>query len=113
VQVGASAGVGSLSVMYMLLFAVVLFGFRARAWRPGAWIRLGALAGFCVALLALFFQAVPVSEVANTKIYALKVVTVMLVTNALGASLYWLGARRQASVAANAEGVNASTSESL
>ena len=99
VQVGASAGVGSLSVMYMLLFSVVLFGFRSRSWRPGAGIRLGALAGFSVALLALFFQAVPVADVASTKIYALKVVTVMLVTNALGAYLYWLGARRQASVA--------------
>jgi glutamate:GABA antiporter len=99
VQVGASAGVGSLSVMYMLLFSVVLFGFRSRPWRPGAGIRLGGLAGFSVALLALFFQAVPVGDVANTRIYALKVVTVMLVTNALGAYLYWLGARRQTSVA--------------
>jgi amino acid transporter len=93
VQVGVSAGVGSLCIMYILLFAVVLFGFRSRAWRPGVGIRLGALCAFLVACISLIFEVVPLGEVASTTAFAVKVGGVILGTNALGAYLYWSGKR--------------------
>lgn len=93
VQVGASAGVGSLCIMYMLLFAVVLFSFRSRAWRPGAGVRFGALCAFVVAFVSLICQIIPVGEVASRAIYALKVGAVIGATNILGAYVYWRGDR--------------------
>lgn len=93
VQVGASGGVASLCVMYMLLFAVILFGFRSRTWRPGIGIRLGAFAAFMVALVSLIFEVVPVGEVASRRLYAIKVTVLICASNAIGAYLYWRGKR--------------------
>ena len=94
VQVATSMGIASLCIMYMLLFSVILFGFRSRADRPGVGIRLGALAAFLVALVSMIFQIVPLGEVADTKLFAAKVTGALLATVGLGAFLYWRGARR-------------------
>jgi hypothetical protein len=57
-------------------------------------LRAAALAAFLVALIALCFQIAPVGDVANRTLFALKVSGVILAANALGAFLYWRGARR-------------------
>jgi amino acid transporter len=101
VQVSASVGVGSLCIMYMLLFAVALFGFRSRNWRPGAGFRLGALAAFIVAFISLIFNIVPLGEVASRALFAIKVIVAICATNGLGAFLYWRGTRRSTNLAAN------------
>jgi hypothetical protein len=117
--------------MYMLLFGVVLFGFRARAANVvvgpdvslgtdvnlpastgvtnavpakvnlGVGIKLGALCAFVVAVVSLIFQMVPVADVPSRLIYALKIGSVIAATNSLGAFLYWRGARRAKSAATN------------
>jgi glutamate:GABA antiporter len=101
VQVGASVDIGSLCIMYMLLFAVALFGFRSRTWRPGAVIRLGALTAFVVALISLIFNIAPIGDVASRGLFAVKVVTAICSTNAIGAFLYWRGSRLAQSSAKN------------
>jgi glutamate:GABA antiporter len=102
-QVSAGAAIGSLCVMYMLLFASVLFGFRSGASRIGWGVRLGALAAFLVSLLALIFEAVPLGEVASPKLFAMKVGGVICATNAAGTFLYWRGIKRLARLAARAD----------
>ncbi len=94
VQVGASVGIGSICIMYMLLFAVVLFGFRERTWRPRGAVKLGALAAFSVAFISLVFQIIPLGEVASRALFALKVAAAIAALNVLGAYLYWRGSRR-------------------
>jgi amino acid transporter len=94
VQVSVGAAFGSFCLTYLLLFGVVLFGFRSRERRPGLALKFAALAGFAVSLLGLIFEVVPLGEVANPVIFGLKVAGVICVTNALGAFLYWRGARR-------------------
>jgi amino acid transporter len=94
VQVGASVDIGSLCIMYMLLFAVALFGFRSRSWRPGLVIRIGALTAFVVAFISLIFNIAPIGDVASRGLFAAKVVAAICATNAIGAFLYWRGARR-------------------
>jgi glutamate:GABA antiporter len=98
VQVSVGAAFGSFSITYMLLFGMILFGFRAGAIRAGVWLRLGALAAFVVALCNLLFEAVPLGDVANGKWFALKVAGTICCLNALGALLYWRGARHASKV---------------
>lgn len=100
VQVTAAVGVASLCIMYMLLFGVVLFGFRGRAMRPGIVIRLGALLAFSVALLSFIFQIVPVGDVASPALFAIKVILAICGTSGLGAYLYWRGTQRARAFAA-------------
>ena len=86
------AGFGSLCIMYMLLFSVILFGVRSEIW-----LRIAAAAAFLVALTALIFEIVPLGDVASPLLFALKVVAVIGALNVLGAYLYWRGKRRHKS----------------
>ena len=100
VQALAGAAFGSYCLTYMLLFSVILFGFRSSARRPGLAIRLGALAAFAVSLCGLIFEVVPLGEVASPMIFGLKVAGAICATNALGAYLYWRGTQRLLNLAA-------------
>ena len=94
VEVAVGAGFGAFCITYMLLFAVILFGFRSGAIRAGVGLRMGALAAFLVSLCALIFEVVPLGAVADSSIFALKVAGTICAANALGAFLYWRGSRR-------------------
>jgi amino acid transporter len=96
VDVLTSSGIGCLCVVYMLLFSTILLGLRGTDARPSVWLRIGAGAGFCVALLGLFFQIAPLTDVANRTVFASKVAGGILLTHGFGALLYWRGARRAA-----------------
>jgi hypothetical protein len=94
VQVALAAGTGLVCIMYMLLFATPLFGFRSRLQRPaGLGIRLGALAALLVSFVSLIFEIVPLGDVASPAVFALKVAGTILAASALGAYLYWRGSR--------------------
>ncbi len=99
VQVSVGAAFGSFSITYMLLFGVVLFGFRTRVIRAGIGLKLGALAAFLVALCNLVFEVVPLGDVSSGTWFALKVAGTVCALNALGSFLYWRGARRAARLA--------------
>lgn len=93
VQVTVGAGIGSVCIQYLLLFGTILFGFRSGA-RPSGWIRLAALSAFLVSLISLGFELVPPGEVADARIFSVKVAGVIVATQGVGAFLYWRGSRR-------------------
>jgi amino acid transporter len=97
-QIGTSAAVASLCVMYSLLFAVVLFGKSLPHGRPPLAIRLAGLSGLTVALLSLPLQIVPLTGVPNPAVFAWKVGGLSCSINALGAWLYWRGTRNRVPV---------------
>ena len=72
IQIGNGAAIASLCIMYVLLFAVVLFARQLPDGRPGVAIRLAALSGFAVSLVSLPFQIVPLTGVPNPAIFAWK-----------------------------------------
>ncbi len=98
VQALLAAGIGSYCIQYMLLFGAVLFGFRSVAQPAGfklSWgIRLAALSAFLVSLISLIFELMPSGDVADSKVFAIKVAGAIIVTNGIGALLYWRGSRR-------------------
>lgn len=100
VQVLAAVGFGSYCIMYILLFGAVVFGFRSSNWRPGVTIRLGALLALLVSALAFLFQLLPIGEVANLWLFAMKVTGAICATSGLGAYFYWRGSLRAQRLAA-------------
>jgi len=106
VQMTTAVGIGSYCLVYALLFGAILFGFRSGPWRPGAAIRLAALAAFSVALISLILEILPVGEVADPALFAIKVGGTICAVNGLGAVLYWRGARRLRSSATIAHAGN-------
>ena len=94
VQMLAAVGFGSYCIMYILLFGAVTFGFRSTEWRPGLAIRLGASLALLVSAMAFLFQLLPIGEVANPWVFAIKVAGGICLTSGLGAYLYRRGSLR-------------------
>ncbi len=92
-QVLNSSGNIFYGVYYLLMFAIPLvvgdrFGVRA-----GRWLKVGAVSGLAVTVLSMFFNLLPLVDVANKWIFAAKVGGASAVLNLVGVAIYWNGTR--------------------
>jgi hypothetical protein len=78
-----------------MLFAIPIFG--AGAIRSGApvWLRVAAICGAAVSLLAIFFTVYPIIDVPSPLIFGAKIAAVTIVANAIGVAIYLFGERRR------------------
>ena len=87
-------------VNYLLMFAIPLFvGTRLSLrpdLRPGLLLRVACLGGVSVTALSMIFNFVPIVQVANPWMFALKVGFAALGINLIGAAIYWRGSRLRA-----------------
>ena len=81
-------------IAYFVMFAIPLFG--AAAIRNGApiWLRVAAVAGMITCLLAIFFTVFPIIDVPSPFLFALKIIAVTAIANAIGLTIYLLGRKR-------------------
>src|SRR6266480_22911 len=81
-------------VVYLLLFAIPIFG--TASVRSGApvWLRVASACGCVVSLLAIFFTVYPIIDVPNPLIFGTKIAAVAIIANAIGAAIF-AGARRK------------------
>ncbi len=56
--------------------------------RPSAVVRLAALSGFLMTLLFVALSIVPIVQVESRLVFALKLMTLVVVTNAIGFVIY-------------------------
>jgi amino acid transporter len=82
-------------IYYLMMFAVPLvvgdrFGVRA-----GFWLKVSAVSGAAVTLLAMGLNLVPIVDVADKWAFAAKVAVTSLALNAVGVGIYWNGMRRR------------------
>jgi amino acid transporter len=82
-------------IVYFTLFAIPLFG--TGAVRSGApiWLRVAALCGAAVSLSAIFFTIYPIIDVPSPLSFAVKIIAVTVIANAIGAAIFALGQRRR------------------
>ena len=80
---------------YFAMFAIPLFG--AAALRTGAplWLRIAALAGMITCLLAIFFTVFPIIDVPSPLLFALKIIAVTAIANAVGVAIFLAGRTRK------------------
>jgi glutamate:GABA antiporter len=78
-------------IAYLALFAIPVVG--ARAIRAGApvWLRIAAICGFGVSLLAILFTIFPIVDVRSRLIFAAKIIAVTVIANAIGAAIFAAG----------------------
>ena len=83
-------------IVYFTMFVIPIFG--ARAIRSGApiWLRIAAICGALVSISAIFFTIHPIIDVPNPLTFALKVVAVTAIANAIGVAIFLAGKKRQA-----------------
>jgi glutamate:GABA antiporter len=83
-------------IVYAVMFAIPIAGAAAIRTRARLWLRLAAICGFVVSLLAIFFTIYPIIDVPSPLIFATKIIAVTLIANAIGAAIFGLGQRRRA-----------------
>ena len=82
-------------IVYFTLFAIPIFG--AGAIRSGApiWLRIAAICGAAVSLAAIFFTIYPIIDVPSPLSFAVKIIAVTVIANAIGAAIFALGQKRR------------------
>src|SRR6266545_1552447 len=82
-------------IVYFTMFAIPIFG--AGALRSGApiWLRIAAICGAVVSLSAIFFTIYPIIDVPSPLSFAVKIIAVTAIANAIGVAIFLLGKKRQ------------------
>jgi amino acid transporter len=78
-------------IVYFMMFAIPIFG--AGALRSGApiWLRIAAICGAAVSLSAIFFTIYPIIDVPSPLSFAVKIIAVTGIANAMGVAIYLVG----------------------
>jgi amino acid transporter len=82
-------------IVYFTMFAIPLFG--AGAIRSGApiWLRIAAICGAAVSLSAIFFTIYPIIDVPSRLSFAVKIIAVTAIANAIGIAIFLIGKKRR------------------
>ena len=82
-------------IVYFMMFAIPIFG--ASAVRSGAplWLRLAAVCGAGVSLLAIFFTVYPIIDVPSTLVFGSKIAAVTVAANVIGVAIFLVGNKRR------------------
>jgi amino acid transporter len=82
-------------IVYLILFAIPIAGASAVRRSARLWLRIAAVCGFGVSLLAIFFTVYPIINVPSPFIFATKIILVTVIANAIGATIFVLGEKRR------------------
>jgi amino acid transporter len=82
-------------IVYFTMFAIPILGATAIRSPAPIWLRIAAICGALVSLSAIFFTVYPIIDVPSPLSFALKIVAVTAIANAIGVAIYLTGKRRQ------------------
>ena len=83
---------------YLVLFAIPLFGMKAFGIAAPIWLKIACASGFVVSLIYIGFTIIPIITVESGFNFAAKIIGVVVVANALGLCVYFLGKRHSAQI---------------
>src|SRR5437764_3905049 len=82
-------------IVYLVLFAIPIAGASAVRQDARLWLRIAAICGFVVSLLAIFFTVYPIIDVPSRLIFAAKIISVTVIANMIGLTIFLIGETRR------------------
>ena len=79
---------------YVILFLIPLVGMKAFGVQVPWWLKLACVSGVLVSLLYIGFTIVPIISVGSRLSFAIKIITVVIIANAIGVAIFALGRSR-------------------
>jgi amino acid transporter len=76
------------ALIYIVLFAIPLVAIKKFGVSAPLWLKVAAVSGLIVSIVAGVFTLIPITPVSNTWTFALKILAVVVFANVLGALLY-------------------------
>jgi amino acid transporter len=83
-------------IVYFTMFAIPIFGAAAIRSAAPIWLRMAAICGAAVSLSAIFFTIYPIIDVPSPLSFAVKIIAVTAIANAIGVAIFLFGAKRWA-----------------
>ena len=94
-QVLENAGGIFYAFAYIALFAIPLFAAHRLAERPPLWLQGAAVAGLGMSVLYSVLSIFPIIDVADWRVFSVKIVTVIVATDLVGLAIFMRGRRRR------------------
>jgi amino acid transporter len=92
-QLLTNASLTHYEVAYLAMFSVPLFGAAALRRSLPTWLKWTSVAGFLSTLFSLLISAYPFVNVVNARIYAIKILSTLVVSNLIAVGFYHLRTR--------------------
>ncbi|MGB9031218.1 MAG: APC family permease [Acidobacteriaceae bacterium] len=92
-QLLTNASLTHYEVAYLAMFAVPLFGAAALRRSLPRWLKWTSVAGFLSTLFSLLISAYPFVNVVNARVYAIKILSTLVVSNLIAVGFYHLRTR--------------------
>ena len=92
-QLVDNAAVVFYGIAYLVLFAIPVVGLRELSQNAPLWLRLAAISGFAITLLAVFLTVFPIIDVKSPLIFGAKIIAVTVISNAIGTAIFAARAR--------------------
>src|SRR6266571_1180822 len=83
------------ALIYMVLFAIPIVAMKRFGARAPWWLKAAAALGFIVSAIGAFFTVFPIIDVESRFWFAVKIIAVVVIANAIGATIYAIDKRRQ------------------
>ena len=82
------------ALIYMVLFAIPIIAMKRFGATAPLWLKAAALLGFLMSVIGAFFTLFPIIDVASRWMFAAKILAVVVIANAIGATIYALDKKR-------------------
>lgn len=82
------------AVTYVVLFLIPLIGMKAFGVRVPWWLKIACASGVLVSLLYIGFTIVPIISVGSRLLFAVKIISVVVIANVIGVAIFSLGRSR-------------------
>jgi glutamate:GABA antiporter len=79
---------------YLVLFAIPMFGMKAFGVKAPWWLKIACASGFLVSVVFICFTIVPIIDVQSPLTFAFKIISVVVLANAVGVIVYAIGKRK-------------------
>jgi hypothetical protein len=89
-----NAGGAFYALTYLVLFAIPIVGMKAFGVRAPWWLKIACVSGFLASIVYLCFAPFPITRVDRPIEFALKIIATVVLANAVGIALYFLGKRK-------------------
>jgi glutamate:GABA antiporter len=83
------------ALTYLVMFAIPLVGLRRAGQRLPLWLRVAAGSGFLMTLLYVVLSVFPIVKVESQLAFAVKITTVIIAANIIGAAIFIIAERKR------------------
>jgi len=93
-QIQDNAATVFYALIYMALFAIPLLAIKRFGVRAPLWLKVASASGFIVSVIAGFYTMIPITQVDSPRMFAIKILAVVVAANAIGVTIYVLDKKR-------------------